>query len=547
MIPRKETESMHSAHRAPGHRTPGHAPRHALVGRRRWVVGAALVVPVALVFVGCGSPETSPDTVTVSRGTVKSTVTATGTLTAIREQNLGFVDGGQLDELTVSVGQKVNAGDVLARLDDFDAQADLDQALAALEREQAVLDRILDDNTVDATEDDYEQAQDVLEATKDQAREVDDANEESLSQAKRQRALARENFERVQERHEANDSRCERSLGGDSRRRPGEVEQDGGIQGELFVPSPVESAACERARQSAGDLAAAEQRVVEADADVEQAYDKKQVEDAQQKLAIRNAERDVKAAQNEAEGAEDSRPHDIDEQRANVDDAEAEVRRARRGVDDTVLRAPVDGTIAAINGQVGEFISGGSPTTPLAPGSDAPLPDVGSGVSEDISAGDAERPGGSAFMVLDGLNTFRIVAPFEESDAAQVEPNQKVEVSFDAIPDLTRTGTVVSVAPTGTDISDVINYYVTIVLNELDPRLRDGQTAEANVVVGERDNVLTLPNAAVQRGGSTGVVGVLQPDGTVRQVQVQLGLVGSDRTQVLSGLREGQQVVIPGG
>ncbi|MBV9315689.1 MAG: RND transporter, partial [Pseudonocardia sp.] len=44
--------------------------------------------------------------------------------------------------------------------------------------------------------------------------------------------------------------------------------------------------------------------------------------------------------------------------------------------------------------------------------------------------------------------------------------------------------------------------------------------------------------------GSTGVVSVLQPDGSQRQVQVQLGMVGDGVTQVLSGLREGQRVVV---
>jgi len=86
---------------------------------------------------------------------------------------------------------------------------------------------------------------------------------------------------------------------------------------------------------------------------------------------------------------------------------------------------------------------------------------------------------------------------------------------------------------------------VTVVLNELDPRLKDGQTAQANVVTGEVDNVLVVPSSAVQQAGSTGVVTVVDPDGKQRQVQVQLGMSGDNMVQVLSGLRMGQTVVVP--
>ena len=78
----------------------------------------------------------------------------------------------------------------------------------------------------------------------------------------------------------------------------------------------------------------------------------------------------------------------------------------------------------------------------------------------------ASRPGGSQFIVLEDVNQLQVVLPFEESDAAQILPNQNVTVGFDAIPDLTRDGRVLSVAPSGTAISGIISYYVTVVLND---------------------------------------------------------------------------------
>jgi HlyD family secretion protein len=218
-------------------------------------------------------------------------------------------------------------------------------------------------------------------------------------------------------------------------------------------------------------------------------------------------------------------------------------------VDNTVLRAPVGGTVSVINGIVGEYVQPSQGTSPLAPGVMAPIPGVtGTTGNSSTALGNpatgAQRPGGTQFLVLTDVNTFQVVVPFEESDAAKVAPNQKVNVTFDAIPDLTRGGTVVSVAPSGSSISSVINYYVTVVLNETDPRLKDGQTAQARVVTNQVEDVLTVPNSAVRKRGDQSTVTIIDANGAQQQVRFQAGLMGDDRTQVISGLREGQQVIL---
>jgi multidrug efflux pump subunit AcrA (membrane-fusion protein) len=126
-----------------------------------------------------------------------------------------------------------------------------------------------------------------------------------------------------------------------------------------------------------------------------------------------------------------------------------------------------------------------------------------------------------------------------------VRPGQNVEVTFDAIPDLVRAGTVLAVAPSGTAISGVTNYYVTVQLTETDDRLRDRQTAEANVITESVQNVLSVPNAAVIRQGGQTFVNVPGPDENPVQVPFEAGLQGDDRTEVKSGLREGQEVLLP--
>jgi HlyD family secretion protein len=91
-----------------------------------------------------------------------------------------------------------------------------------------------------------------------------------------------------------------------------------------------------------------------------------------------------------------------------------------------------------------------------------------------------------------------------------------------------------------------VEYNATIVLRDgSDPRLRDGQTALADVVVESVDNVLRVPSAAVRREGSGTVVDVRGEDGQPVPTPFEAGTVGDQYTQVISGLREGQELLLP--
>jgi HlyD family secretion protein len=279
------------------------------------------------------------------------------------------------------------------------------------------------------------------------------------------------------------------------------------------------------------------------------AQQKKKVDAAAGQVSVETSREGVVAAQNALNSASADRPHAIDQQRALVTGAEALVRSAQKDVDDGTLTAPADGVISAVNGVVDEYLSPASGTTALAPGSRAAIPGSssagGTAATGALGAGAAvTRPGGSSFLVLSNAESFQVVVPFEESDAIQIAPDQQVSVTFDAIPGLTESGSVVAVAPSATAISGVISYYVTTSLDQADSRLRDGETARAAVITAERGNVLSVPNTAVRRQGDTDTVILVDPDGRQRVVTFQPGLVGADNTEVISGLSEGQRVVV---
>jgi HlyD family secretion protein len=305
------------------------------------------------------------------------------------------------------------------------------------------------------------------------------------------------------------------------------------------------SAACTSAQSA---VTSAKSGVVTAQNNVDAAKQQQDVTEASGRLAVANAQQAVVSAQNALDSAASDRPSNISAQAGQVTAAQAAVDQAQRALDDTTLRAPVDATVSAVNGTVGEFVAPSSGTSALAPGTDATLPGTNgaaSGAAAAQAVASPNRPGGTQFMVLDNIDEFQVVMAYTETDASSIAPGQKVRLTFDAVPDLELTGSVLSVSPTATAISGVISYYVTVVLPTGDPRLKSGMTAQAEVLTKEIPGVLAVPSAAVRTQNGTSVVTVLDPDGTQRTVTVQTGATGDGKTQLLSGVTEGQQVVLP--
>jgi HlyD family secretion protein len=561
-----------------------------------WRYGARVMLALGLVTVlgaasGCGSAPPPPPTGRVERGTVATQVSASGSLSAIREQNLGFPMTGQLKEVAVKVGQRVSPGQILARQDDFLLRQTLNQLQGQLNSQQALLSEALNDTTIHGDQASLEETRRIVTATEKSVDAELASDASAIRSAHKQLDLDSYTFDRYREQLHADQVSCSAS-GGVPSGGAGEVSAipsraSNGSAGtgaptssgpnssigvgpaQAGVENPIKAGpvsagvagagpvggtgngnpACNRIGQDQANVLTLHQQVLTDKSTLTAAVQKENVDRTQGLVSVENARQNVVTAQNALQAAVVNRPFTIDQQAALVGSIAAQVAGAQRNVDNTVLRAPVAGTVSVLNGAVGEWVQPSMGTSALAPGTHAPIPGL-NGVTSSTSstlgnpATGAQRPGGTQFLVLDNVNSFRVVVPFEESDAAKVAPNQQVNVTFDAIPDLTRTGTVLSVAPSGADISSVINYYVTVVLNETDPRLKDGQTAQVRVVTNQVDNVLTIPNSAVRRRGEQTTATVVDPNGTQEQVSFQAGLVGDTRTQIISGLSEGQQVVL---
>jgi HlyD family secretion protein len=253
---------------------------------------------------------------------------------------------------------------------------------------------------------------------------------------------------------------------------------------------------------------------------------------------ISSAANQITAARDNLNVQSQVKPNSVASAQAQLASAQAQVQAAQLAVNQTTLTAPTSGVVVSINGVAGEAVAGGgSGTTAQAPGSIAPQPSSGSG-----STGAAS--GSSAFIVIDDNSSLLAVMPFAETDAAKLAANQTTALTFDAIPNLTITGHVLSVSPNATTISNVVDYYVAFVLNRTDPRLREGMTVNAAVTVAEADDAVRVPNQAVRTTGGTTMVTVLS-NGQQVPTEVVTGIVGDTYTEIKAGLNPGDRVVLP--
>jgi multidrug efflux pump subunit AcrA (membrane-fusion protein) len=137
-----------------------------------------------------------------------------------------------------------------------------------------------------------------------------------------------------------------------------------------------------------------------------------------------------------------------------------------------------------------------------------------------------------------------VKAGFSESDVANVALGQPATVTFTALTGVSVSAHVLAIDSTSTVTSNVVTYNVTVQLDQPVAKVKPGMTASVNVITAEAPDALHVPSAAVRGTGTTGAVTVVSTKGKQSTVVVGVGLHGDTSTQITSGLKEGQQVVV---
>lgn len=470
----------------------------------RLLVPTAVIAAGVVLLAACGSSGQTPaaSTEPVQRATITTGVSAAGTLAASSSRNLGFPTGGQLASLKVRVGDKVTAGQVLARLDTFQLNQIVVQQKANLSSQRAALSRLRNSPSLSGARSTLSQARTIASATRSQVAATKRADDVAISRARSTVGAAQDALDAAQAALSACTADC------------------AGLQ---------------------SAVATAKASVVSAQTALATAEQKKKVDAAAGTVSVAGAQQGVVTAQNSANSTASDRPYGITQQEAAVTTAESLVEIAEHNLAQATLEAPISGTITAINGAVGEYLSPSSGTSALAPGSGAAVP----GTTVLAGTSPITRAGGTQFMVISGDGAMTAVVPFQELDAANVVKGQATSLTFDALPDVTATGKVTAIAPSGTALAGSMSYYVTITVGHTDQRVKEGMSVHATVTTQERKDVLSVPSAAVRHEDGHTVVTVVDASGAQRTVVFTPGLAGPDRTEVVDGLAEGDQVVVP--
>lgn len=223
---------------------------------------------------------------------------------------------------------------------------------------------------------------------------------------------------------------------------------------------------------------------------------------------------------------------------ARLREAELAVKSAQQEVRETTLRAPIAGTVASVSGAVGETISDGS--------SGASEPSASGSATGAEGAGGSGGSSESAFIVLSQLGTMKMQVSFSESDVNKLKVGQPATVTIGSMEEAELAGRVTNVDLLPSEGgSGVVEYPATILLTQSEEGLRAGMSATAEVVVEQVENAISVPSEAISSLGPRKTVTVREANGKQTQRTVTTGLVGDETTQVLSGVKPGETLVLP--
>ena len=165
-----------------------------------------------------------------------------------------------------------------------------------------------------------------------------------------------------------------------------------------------------------------------------------------------------------------------------------------------------------------------------------------------VSVGDQVMNGG-ALATLAPRQSLVAKADVSQLDVNKLKVGQKVALTFDGLSSATATGKVSDIATTSESsgssagTSTVVQYAVTVTVNKLPSGAKTGMTGQASVVTASRENVVVVPSSAISGSGANPTVQVAGASGAITTRPVLVGLVTTQGSEILTGLKAGERVV----
>ncbi len=436
------------------------------------------------------------ETVSVERGAISSTVSATGSIEPEAEVALSFRASGRVEQVLVSVGQPVEAGQLLAQLDVTDASLALEQAEVSLLISRAQLDKLEkppSDSDIIASQANVTVAQASVASSEASLASAQASYRGLIAGASPEEIAVQES----QIRQAAVNVRQAQSAYDEVKNFPDAGASPQAVQLEQTTIA-LEVAQAQLALTQKG---ANEAQIAAALAQI-----------AQAELGVRQARSNLLVAQDALDALlQGTSAEDLEIARAQVRQAELSKQQAEITLNNAMLYAPINSVVSQVNLRQGELYGGGA------------LPAI----------------------VLTDLVSFHMTVLVDELDVRQVQIGQIVRLSLDALPDADITGQVTKVSPTARDVGGVVAYEVEIVPDTTDAQLRAGMSATAIITTAQVDNILRVPNRFIQLDRESGRAFVQKIINDVPSLQeIEMGLRNDRFTQVLAGLSDEDQIAL---
>jgi len=192
--------------------------------------------------------------------------------------------------------------------------------------------------------------------------------------------------------------------------------------------------------------------------------------------------------------------------------AELSLQASKDMLDDAVITAPTSGVVTSVNIKEGDVLGAATFAAP-------------------------------AFQVVDPTN-LEMTGLIDEMDVADIALGQEVVITLDALPGVEVKGVVKFVSDAALIQAGVVLYPTTVSLKSPDPRVKDGMSATANIIVEKQPNVLVLPTTAVFNDASVSIVYLIGSDGKPTRREIATGLRSGRLIEIASGLQEGDVVAL---
>ncbi|MED4584976.1 efflux RND transporter periplasmic adaptor subunit [Brevibacillus choshinensis] len=415
---------------------------------------------------------------TVESGDVSETVLASGTVQASKRTSLSFADAEDakdaISSIKVGVGDQVKAGQVLATMDDSVAQIQVTNSQANLLSAQAKLE----------------------EAQKHKTTAEMKTLQANVNQTKTDLELAKQSID------------SQKAINDEAKAK-------------ASLANAQKTYASQKALYEAGAISKTEYDTAQTDLDQAQRdYNTAILTAGQTKGQSTSKVEQAQAAYDTAvealnEAHEGPDASTVLSAKAAVEQAKAQLQQAQKALHAVTLKAPMDGVIVQLNGNVGEI-----------PGSD--------------------------FIIMDNSNSgaLEVLAQISQSDIGKVKEGLNVSFTTSSYTDKIFTGTVKLVYPEAKTDSGVTNYDVLLSVSNKEGLLKIGMTMNVTIEIGTHQNVLVVPAQALQtQNGKDGVY--LYAGSTdnnsgrpYRFQPVKIGYFASDKVEITEGLKEGDKVVL---